>query len=90
MTTNTQTMKSQKVVLNVQTIIKLKSAVENAINNNINEEQLYQEMIKIDNYIIDKSDIKNSSWKNYYYWVLMHNLNLLLQVMRQLQQLYLY
>ena len=37
MTTNTQTMKSQKVVLNVQTIIKLKSAVENAINNNINE-----------------------------------------------------
>ena len=25
-------------------------------------------MIKIDNYIIDKSDIKNSSWKNYYYY----------------------
>ena len=36
------------------------------INNN--EEQLYQEIIQIDNYIIDKTDLKNNGWKNYYYY----------------------
>jgi uncharacterized protein (TIGR00288 family) len=47
---------------------KPKESKKTEINNNINEEQLYQEIIKIDNYIIDKTDIKNSSWKNYYYY----------------------
>jgi len=32
------------------------------------EEHLYQEIIQIDNYIIDKSEINNNNWKNYYYY----------------------
>ncbi len=32
------------------------------------EEQLYQDIIQIDNYIIDKSEINNNNWKNYYYY----------------------
>lgn len=33
-----------------------------------NEEQLYQEIIQLDNYFIDKSEINNNNWKNYYYY----------------------
>jgi uncharacterized protein (TIGR00288 family) len=32
------------------------------------EENLYQDIIQIDNYIIDKSEINNNNWKNYYYY----------------------
>ena len=32
------------------------------------EEKLYQEIILIDNYIIDKTEITNNNWKNYYYY----------------------
>ncbi len=38
------------------------------INLDINEEKIFQELIQIDNYIIEKSEISNNNWKNYYYY----------------------
>ena len=38
------------------------------LETNDDEEQLYQEIIQLDNYIIDKSEINNNNWKNYHYY----------------------
>ncbi len=32
------------------------------------EEKLYQELIQIDNYVVDKSEITNNNWKNFHYY----------------------
>ena len=51
---------------------KVEKHIENKkveiITTDITEEQLYNEITQIDNYIIDKTEIKNNNWKKYYYY----------------------
>jgi uncharacterized protein (TIGR00288 family) len=51
---------------------KVEKHIENKkveiITTDITEEQLYNEITQIDNYIIDKMEIKNNNWKKYYYY----------------------
>lgn len=47
---------------------KPKELKKSEINLDNNEEKLFQELTQIDNYIIDKSEINNNNWKNYYYY----------------------
>ena len=44
------------------------AVLKSEINLDNNEEKLFQEIIQIDNYVIDKSEINNNNWKNYYYY----------------------
>ena len=60
----------KKTIIKLEKLEKPEKSIKSKIilETDKDEEQLYQEIIQLDNYIIDKSEINNNNWKNYHYY----------------------
>jgi len=58
----------KKTIIKLEKLEKPEKPIKSKIilETDKDEEQLYQEIIQLDNYIIDKSEINNNNWKNYH------------------------